>query len=68
VGGRYRRGLRIKRRLRDKGAVSTLPKAAREHHLLDLAVGISHGGFEILTALDNSPVRKHGSVGHLPRE
>src|SRR3954467_15346533 len=27
------------------------PKAAREYHLIDLAVGVSHGGFETLAGV-----------------
>jgi dipeptidyl aminopeptidase/acylaminoacyl peptidase len=35
-----------------------MSKAAREYHLIDLAVGISHGGFETLAGARNSPVRR----------
>ena len=36
---------------------SASPKAS-EYHLIDLAIGVSHGGFETLTGLANALAKK----------
>ena len=45
------------------------PARASEYHLIDLATGVSHGGFETLTGARQYAARKKPTgLGHLPRQ
>ena len=47
--------------------LSASPKAPNEYHLIDLAAGVSHGGFDTLgRGSPNRPRRRSIGLGHLP--